>query len=279
MAEAAQQIVNLGRVAYRAPLGLGWTLAVHYSGVRVPQIFWGQEDHSATIGFWGKGLTKIMGMRLHPQNAQPDEMGDVIVANHMGFLDVPLLLAYFPAVFIIKMEIRRAPFFGSALAQGGHVFVDRKDRSSRRQAARELGEALAQGRRVIVFPEGRASPEAKRLPFKRGAFAEAQRQGKTVQACVIDYLPDRQALKWNIHRPMIPQLLALLGRKRTDVSIEFFPPEKVEGDPREYADLLQEKIQARLEEHDRLRQGAREQAPEPARMDAEGAPKCEQSMG
>ncbi|MCP4605618.1 MAG: 1-acyl-sn-glycerol-3-phosphate acyltransferase [Proteobacteria bacterium] len=182
-------------------------------------------------------------------------MGDIIVANHMGFLDIPALLSFFPAVFIIKMEMRRVFFFGKALEHEGHVFVDRESMKSRNKARDGLINVLKDDDRIIVFPEGRASPGAERLPFKPFSFAAAQHQGKLVEACVIDYLPDRKMLEWDINRGMFPQLVDLFGRRRTEISIEFFPAEKIEDymeSSKRYHDLMQ----GRLEAYDKEREAA-----------------------
>jgi 1-acyl-sn-glycerol-3-phosphate acyltransferase len=205
------------------------------------------------VGLWGKGLARIMGIRIHPRNERQGTMGDVIIANHMGFMDIPILLTFYPSVFIIKMEMRRVFYFGKALERQGHVFVERGSESSRRSAREGVRRVLEQGDRIIVFPEGRASPDAERRPFKPFCFFEAARQGKRVEACVIDYLPDRQMLAWDPDRPMMPQLVELVGRPRIDVSVEFLPSE-VPDDPEEAARRYHDVIQERLERHDRERE-------------------------
>ena len=243
------KIMSLVRVLYRAPLALAWTLLVHYSGIRIPQIFTPGKRYTKAIGLWGKGLARIMGVRIHKRNERSGPMGDIIIANHMGFLDVPILLSCFPAVFIIKMEMRRVFYFGRALEKQGHVFVDRASLQSRHQARDGLLKVLKDGDRIIVFPEGRASPGAERLPFKPFSFAAASRANLMVEACVIDYLPDRKMLEWDINRGMVPQLVELIGRRRTDVSIEFFPAEQVD-DARAMAERYHDMIQGRLEFYD-----------------------------
>jgi len=178
-------------------------------------------------------------------------MGDVIIANHMGFLDVPVLLSLFPSVFIIKMEIRRVPHFGKALEREGHVFVERGSEASRRSAREGVQKVLENNDRIIVFPEGRASPGAERRPFKPFCFFEAARQGKRVEMCVIDYLPDRQVLKWDVKRGMLPQLIELIGRRRTHVSVEFFPsevPKDAEAIAQRYHDIAEGKLKSYDEE-------------------------------
>ena len=145
-------------------------------------------------------------------------------------------------------------YFGSALEKEGHLFVERDEKKSMRKTAADLLKLFKAGDRVIVFPEGKASPGAKRLPFKSGAFGAAKKYKKRVQACVIDYLPDRKQLEWDVNKKMLPQLVDLFGRKRIDMSIEFFPSEFVEGDVGEYAQKWHDIIQNKLEENDRDRE-------------------------
>jgi 1-acyl-sn-glycerol-3-phosphate acyltransferase len=225
-----------------------WTVALHFPLIWLPRKVLGPRRNPHVIGLWGRGLGKIMGIHIHPKNRRSGPMGDVVVANHMGFLDIPILLSFYPAVFIIKEEMHKVFFFGKALEDEGHVFVDRADRRSGKEALRGVEEVLAEGGRIIVFPEGGASPGAERRPFKPGSFAVAQRLGKKVEVCVIDYLPDRKMLEWDVKRPMLPQLVDLFGRRRIDVSVEFFPAEDVEGDPAAYAAKWHDFVQRRLEE-------------------------------
>jgi len=119
----------------------------------------------------------------------------------------------------------------------------------------ELLQVLRDGDRIIVFPEGRASPTAERLPFKPGSFAAAKRAGKTVELCVLDYLPDRRQLVWNVNRSTFVQLVELFGRLRTDIAVEFFPPEAVD-EPDQMAARCHDLVQARLEANDRAREAS-----------------------
>ena len=245
---------RLLRLAWRAPIAFVWTSGCHYIGVAARNRLFGWTRRLGTISLWGAGLARIMGVHIHERNKRSGPMGDVIIANHMGFLDIPVLLTYYPAVFIIKDEARHFFYFGPALEKEGHVFVKRGDRRSGKEALQGVEEVLRRGERIIVFPEGGASPGAARKPFKPGSFAVAQRLGKKVEVCVIDYLPDRKVLEWDVNRPMLPQLVDLFGRKRIDVSVEFFPAEEVTGDPAEYAARWHDIIEERLRTYDAERE-------------------------
>jgi 1-acyl-sn-glycerol-3-phosphate acyltransferase len=240
------------RLVLRAIVAFLWTLAVHYFLIRIPQLF-KRKRYLGALSIWGSGLARIMGIRVHKRNERSGPMGDVIVANHMGFLDVPVLLRFFPAVFIIKMEMRRVLYFGGCLEHQGHVFVERKDKRSRKQAGEELLGVLGDDDRIIVFPEGRASPGAERLPFRKGSFAAVAELDKTVELCVLDYLPDRRMLEWDVDKPMRPQLVDLFGMRRIDISVEFFPAEKVD-DPAEVANRYKNLVEERLEVYDTERE-------------------------
>jgi 1-acyl-sn-glycerol-3-phosphate acyltransferase len=239
---------EIARVAIRAPAAIVWTLSVHWLA-RLRQLAlrgqWIDRSYKDLIGVWGAGLAWIMGVRLVKRNERTGPMGDLIIANHMGFLDIPVLLCTYPSVFIMTMQYRRFFYLGKALSRQGHVFVERRNSRSRQHARDGVRRVLERGERIIVFPEGRSTPGAKRLPFKPFCFHEVARQGKRIEACVIDYLPDRSMLEWDNSRPILPQVVKLLGRRRTEVSVEFLPSEVI-ADPNEavrrYHDVIEEKL-------------------------------------
>ena len=256
-------VLKLPLVILRGLIVLICTLLIHWFLIRLPQVVRGQKRrYIKAIGLWGKMLAFMMGVRVHRRNERRWAMGDLIVSNHMGFLDVPVMLSIFPAVFVIKIEMRRVFYFGKALENQGHLFVDRADKKSARRTGVDLIKVLQDGDRIIVFPEGRACPTAERLPFKPGSFAAAKRVGKNVELCVIDYLPDRRQLEWDVNRSMFVQLIELFGRCRTDIAVEFFPPETV-GEPDEMAERYRAIVVDRLEANDRARAAAAAEAMSP----------------
>jgi len=249
-------VLRILLVFFRAIVAFVMTLLIHWFLIRVPQLCHrGRKRYVKSIGLWGKMLALVMGVRIHRRNERNWPMGDLIVSNHMGFLDVPVLLSIFPAVFVIKIEMRRVFYFGRALEHQGHLFVDRVDKGSMRQTAVQLLKVMRDGDRIIVFPEGRASPGAERLQFKAGSFSVAKRVGKRVELCVIDYLPDRKQLEWDVNRGAFVQLVELFGRWRTDIEVEFFPSELVD-DAEEMANRYRDIAQGRLMENDRMRAAA-----------------------
>ena len=245
-------ILKFFRLIIRGVAILLWTLLIHNVFVDIPRLFTKKKRYPMAVHVWGRGLAWLMGIKIHRINEMPEVQGQIIISNHLGFMDVPILSTVFTAVYMINAEVKKAFYFGPALARGGHFFVERGKSTSLRQAAKALLNFKNDFCDLIIFPEGKASPSAKRLPFKIGAFATAKKLNKKIQPCVIDYLPDRQLHKWDVNRKMLPQLMDLFGKRRIDVSIEFFPPEEVE-DPKESAQKWHDIMEEKLKQYDRER--------------------------
>jgi 1-acyl-sn-glycerol-3-phosphate acyltransferase len=111
----------------------------------------------------------------------------IIVANHVSYLDGPLLFACLPPRFgfVIKKEASRIPFAGLLLQRLGHHFVERRNRHEGASDARRILRAVEQGQAVAFFPEGTFGTVAGLARFHAGAFAAAARAGVPVAPVVI----------------------------------------------------------------------------------------------
>jgi 1-acyl-sn-glycerol-3-phosphate acyltransferase len=96
----------------------------------------------------------------------------VLMSNHQSVFDIAAIVSTYPGSwrFVAKRELTWVPFFGWALALGGHVIIDR---GRHERAVRSLERAAAQvrdGTNVIIFPEGTRSPSGRMGAFKSGGF-------------------------------------------------------------------------------------------------------------
>lgn len=86
------------------------------------------------------------------------ERGYLIIANHQGMLDVPLIQASVPrhVGFVAKRSLTRGiPSVSYALRTGPHALVDRADPVRSMREIRRLGKRAAErGAVVAIFPEG-----------------------------------------------------------------------------------------------------------------------------
>ena len=111
----------------------------------------------------------LLGVGVHISGALPD--GPVLVAcKHESFfeaIDMPNLVVN-PAVFA-KAELMRIPLWGRAAAAYGLISVAREQGAKTLRtmvaAARKLS---AEGRPLVIFPEGTRVPHGERAPLQAG---------------------------------------------------------------------------------------------------------------
>ncbi|WP_344513659.1 lysophospholipid acyltransferase family protein [Dactylosporangium maewongense] len=82
------------------------------------------------------------------------QSGALLVANHVSWLDVVVILAHAPAKLLAKREVRQWPLIGRLAATLGTVFVDRSRPKSLPATVGRISTEIAAGGVVAVFPEG-----------------------------------------------------------------------------------------------------------------------------
>jgi len=96
----------------------------------------------------------------------------IIVANHISYLDIPMLVKVFrkPLRPLGKIEMTKVPVFGF-IYKYAIVTVDRSDAQHRALSLRLLRSVLSKGISIFVFPEGTFNETANPLgTFYNGAF-------------------------------------------------------------------------------------------------------------
>lgn len=125
--------------------------------------------------YWARGvlfgLKHVVGLDYveHGREAIPDEPC-LIVCNHQSMWETIAFLLLVPDVAIIaKDELIRIPVFGWYLRRSPMIIIDR-DAGMRtlKIMVDESQAALAQGRSVLIFPEGTRGNGNDELAFKRG---------------------------------------------------------------------------------------------------------------
>jgi 1-acyl-sn-glycerol-3-phosphate acyltransferase len=118
--------------------------------------------------------------------AAPDG-GLLLVANHVSWLDIPLLAAVRPARMLAKSEIRTWPVAGPLAARGA-LFIDRNRLRALPDTVARIAQALREGTAVAVFPEGSTWCGRAHGTFRRAVFQAALDAGAPVQPVRIRYL-------------------------------------------------------------------------------------------
>lgn len=176
-----------------------------------------------------RGLSRSLGMVIHT-HGKPSPDGPVLyVANHLSWVDIPVLGAHIKASFVAKSEVRGWGPVGWLASFAHTVYVARERRQTAAAQKDELAERLRAGGSIILFPEGTNSDGQSVWPFKSSLFAVvADVPGIRVQPVTLAYtrvnglpvtrrqLPD---LAWVGDTELAPHALAFmkLGKVRADI--------------------------------------------------------------
>lgn len=122
----------------------------------------------------------------------------LIASNHQSFLDPPLIGGSLPfeIAFVARKSLFVNPVFGGLIRACRAIPLDRDEADL--AAVRRALATLAEGRKLLIFPEGTRSADGVLLPAKAGAGLLALRSGVPVVPVRIrgarDVLPRGAAL-------------------------------------------------------------------------------------
>lgn len=142
---------------------------------------------------WSAALLDTMGIGLDVHGELPSDDAPVfIAANHVSWLDIWVINAVCPTLFVAKSEIRGWPVFGWLAARVGTLFIERSRRADTRKVNDRIIARLAvSGERIAVFPEGSTTDGSVVRPFHSSLFQPAVGAGARVYPVAIRYVDAR----------------------------------------------------------------------------------------
>ncbi|WP_327111987.1 1-acyl-sn-glycerol-3-phosphate acyltransferase [Streptomyces sp. NBC_01341] len=156
----------------------------------------GQTHRDRLIRRWAHTVVRAFGVRIRVTgaavpSARPSR-GELVVADHVSWLDIPLIAAVLPARMLAKSEIRSWPLLGPAATLGGTLFIERDRLRALPDTVRTLAGALGAGSRVAVFPQGSTwCGRGAGGRFRPAAFQAAVDAGALVRPVRIRYRTTR----------------------------------------------------------------------------------------
>jgi len=187
-------------------------------------------------GLWVRGalllLRATVGLGHQVRGAEHRVTGPAIyAAKHQSAWDTlvfPLLLDK-PA-YVLKRELIGVPLFGSYLKRCGMIPVDREGGGSAlKQLLRAARTAVAQGRSILIYPEGTRMPPGERRPYHPGVAALYGDLGVPVVPVALN-----SGLFWGRRA---------FHKKPGTITIEFLPPIAPGLPRREFMRELQERME------------------------------------
>lgn len=178
--------------------------------------------------------------------AGPIPKSGLLVSNHLSYLDILVLSALTPCVFVAKREVRRWPIFGWFARLGGTLFADRSRRTQVGPLNAQIQAAMDGGALVVLFPEGTSSDGRDVLPFKSSLLEPGTNAAHALAASHLGYaLEDgdvsEEVCYWK-DMTFAPHLLNLLGKRRIHVSLRFSQVTHRGGQRKELARQLRSEV-------------------------------------
>lgn len=180
---------------------------------------------------------RLLGLRVEIEGQVLQGPG-ALVANHSSWLDVLVLNAQAPIVFVAKSEVASWPGIGWLARATGTVFVRREAKGEAAAQARAVARRLAAGQTILFFPEGTSTDNRRVLTFRATLFAgllsPGLPKGTAVQPVTLSYAAppgaDPRFYAWFGDASFGPHALAVLAaRRQGTVRVTFHAPIPVAG--------------------------------------------------
>ncbi len=231
----------------------GLFLAVFAPPRRIAQSLGSGFGRSTPVMF-NRLLCLILRVRVQKFGAESAPGPRLIVANHVSWLDIPVLGAVEPMTFLAKKEIG-APALGGRLARlQGIIFVDRGRRRCIPSVNSEMARTMAKGEPVVLFAEATTSDGNRLLKFRSSHFEAARtaaREGAAVvQPVFLDFNRlaglaltrlDRPTIAWYGDMAFLPHLIGVVRCGGVACDVHY-------GEPIAVADFADRKALARATE-------------------------------
>ena len=177
----------------------------------------------SVVRWWHGRLCGALGLRLNVRGRPVTSA--LLVANHISWLDIPVLGSQGPIGFLSKAEVRQWPLVGWMSAVAGTLFITRGASQTAEMAAL-IAERTRQGRPVVVFAEGTTGDGHALRHFHPRLFAVAQQPGIRVQPVAVRYGSNEapcSVAPFIGDDALVPHLMRVLRSPGIQVQVSFLP--------------------------------------------------------
>lgn len=150
-------VARLARLGLHILCGL-WTIYTRFGG-------WGHGERNRAVEQWAAQLLQCCGVELKVLGRPPQAGPMLLAANHLSWLDIPLMHACKHVRFVSKSDVRQWPLVGTLASAGGTLYIERSSRRDAMRTVERMEQALRAGDLVAIFPEGTTGDGRQLLPF------------------------------------------------------------------------------------------------------------------
>ncbi|QJR37028.1 lysophospholipid acyltransferase family protein [Gemmatimonas groenlandica] len=173
-----------------------------------------------------RGVLRLLRIDVHTVGQLPPGPA-LLVANHLSWIDIVAMVAHYDCTFVAKSDVREWPLVGALGEALGVIWIDRRRKRDLRRAVTRLSEALQNGRRVVLFPEGTTSTGRQVLPFRSSLLEAAVVSGVPVVPMALStYAADGQGetLCWVGDETLLAHLPRVAALRQATFEIRILTP-------------------------------------------------------
>lgn len=218
---------------------------------------------------WHRLICRTWGIKVIVLGRPQTHTQTIYVGNHLSYLDIPAIGSVLKTSFVSKKEVAHWPVFGTLARLQQTGFIDRS-RSAAKNERSAIGSMIADGKNLVIFPEGTSTDGREVLPFKSSLFSlmlQGENPGLSIQPFTVSMRlvdgqsPDTQELRdiYAWHRDMDTELPVHLWRfaksRGAVIVLHFHAPLKAEthSDRKLLAKICHEQVASGLAEQDNRR--------------------------
>ena len=142
----------------------------------VPRKYW-----VYCVRSWANVTVKLAGVKGEAIGDVGNYVGAniMVVANHISWLDIPIIYTQYFVGFIGRSEMKKWPLLNILIKSGGTIFINRKSKRELIHINDTVSKKLIDGAVIGLFPEGKTGDGLDLKPFKP-AILEAAIMAKSV---------------------------------------------------------------------------------------------------
>lgn len=169
---------------------------------------------------------KILDIRASYEFDPQSIKNNLIVTNHLSYIDVLVFSSLFPAAYVTSIEIKNSPVLGQVCLLCGCIFTERRRKKrtteTHTQEINKMVSYLRMGANIVLFPEATSTAGHSVLPFKTSLLESAIQGGNEFLPMGISYSSPRVA--WYGDMTFLPHLWQLCGLSETKSFIALGSP-------------------------------------------------------
>lgn len=171
--------------------------------------------------WWSKLFVAILNYKVKRYGTFPKDRNYLFVGNHRSSLDPFVCLAYLEANPVSRSDVRNYPFLGKGAELSGIIFINKESKSSRSATKDAIQAALAEGKSIMIYPEGKTNANPLTATFQKGSFEIAAELGIPIIPFAIEYKSIKDY--WDHSETMAEHYFNNLAKPYTDVRISVGP--------------------------------------------------------